>query len=109
PLATTVSLTSAAGAAVYGQDVTFTATVVPAVPGIGAVTFTIDGVSISVPLDPLGQAHLTTAALHPGPHSITAAYTGSTGFLPSQSGPIAQDVVSADTQSILTLRSIRIR
>ena len=108
-LATTTAVVSSASTPVFGQAVTFTATVAPAAPGIGAITFTIDGTSSTVPLDLFGQAQLTTATLGPGPHTITAAYTGGGSFLPSRSGPIQQVVAQADTQSILIPRVLRNR
>jgi hypothetical protein len=69
-----------------GQDVTIAATVTPLLAaGIptGTVTFTVDGVTTTVPLDVLGTATYTTGTLPAGTHTITASYSGDAIFLPA--------------------------
>jgi hypothetical protein len=96
---TTTTVTSSSSTPVFGQAVTFTATVssVVPVPGTptpgtptGTVTFQLDGSTTLgvVTLDSSGKATFTTAGLSVGPHTITAIYSGdansiaSTGVLP---------------------------
>ena len=79
-LATATTLTSAPNPSDAGQSVTFTATVTSggAALGAGDVTFAIDGTdqpAVAVGAD--GAATLSTSALAPGTHSVTAAYSGS--------------------------------
>ncbi len=77
----TLTIDSSINPSVYGQLVTFTATVTSTgeAPD-GMVTF-YDGVEAlgTVPLDSSGEADLATAALQPGTHSITAEYEGTVG------------------------------
>ncbi len=73
----TVELTSSTSSAVYGQPITFVATLTPGDPSAGTVTFLDDGTPLgTVPVNPSGSATLTTSLLAPGSHSITAAYSG---------------------------------
>ena len=88
----------------YGQSVTFTATVTAASPAAGVPAGTIqfqDSVSGNiggpVPLTG-GQASLTTAALSGGPHTITAQYSGDSGFN-SGSATIGHTVNKAGTMT----------
>jgi hypothetical protein len=74
---------------VYGQPVTFTATVAAANPGAGvptgSVQFQIDGVNFGAPV-PLAAGRATSAAtatLPAGAHTVTALYSGDATFLPS--------------------------
>jgi large repetitive protein len=80
---TTTTVTSSASTTVFGQSVTFTATVSPA-PSGGSVQFKADGVNIggSVTLSG-GQASRSTGGLDVGNHTITAEYSGSGNFLAS--------------------------
>ncbi len=80
--ATTVTL-SGPTSSTYGQPATYTATVTSgAVPvTAGTVTF-LDGntpISPALSLDANGQAAFSSAALVPGSHTITAAYSGTPG------------------------------
>ena len=81
-IANTTALTSSLNPSVYGQSVTFTATVNthggPAPQG--SVQFAVDGVNTGGPVPLTGtQATFATSALALGKHTITAAFTGS-GF-----------------------------
>jgi len=76
-----LTIESSINPSVYGQLVTFTATVTSTgeAPD-GSVTFYDGEASLgTVPLDSSGEADLTTAALQPGTHSITAEYEGTVG------------------------------
>jgi hypothetical protein len=95
--ATTTSLTSSAGTSVYGQSVTFTATVSSgANPATGGtITFEEGNTVLAGPmvLDASGKATFTTAALSAAgsPHVITAVYSG-TSQLPASAGSVTQTV-----------------
>jgi hypothetical protein len=96
-LATTAALSSDnPGGSVYGQPVTFTATVhAPAGTPTGSVQFQIDGADFgsAVPLTN-GVAQIGTALLPVGTHNITAAYTSdSSSFLNSgTASPLVHNV-----------------
>jgi hypothetical protein len=97
---TTTSLTSSAAPSVYGQAVTFTATVAAVSPGAGTpagtVTFYRDGSAYTGALYD-GKATFTTAALAAGTHAITAVYGGGTNFSGSTSAALTQTVNPAST------------
>jgi len=83
---TAMTLTSSPDTSVFGQPVTFTATVQP-VPAVsqtptGTVTF-YDGTKVlgQGVLDQNGTAALTTSVLSGGSHTIAAIYGGDTNFL----------------------------
>jgi hypothetical protein len=110
PAATTTSVTSSADPSVFGQPVTFTATVATAGLGTpsGNVQFFEDGNPIGGPvaLNASGQAQLTTSTLPVGSHVITANYAGDVpnGFNASSGGLITnpQTVNQASTTTGLT-------
>jgi hypothetical protein len=114
PTSLIVSSTSG-GSSVAGQSVSFTVQVVPGDPGAGIptgqVSLLVDGAALSVAtIDPsTGQATLTTAAIGPGRHMITAVYAGVPGFAPSSSPGIQQVVVSANAQVVLIPTAVRNR
>jgi hypothetical protein len=82
---TTTTVTASANSPLLGDTVTLTATVTSD-PGagapIGTVQFQVNGTNLGDPV-PLvnGTASLTTAALPAGADTITAAYSGGSGFL----------------------------
>lgn len=84
---TTTTVTSNANPSVFGQPVTFTATVSTAGLGTptGSVQFFDGGNPIGGPvaLNGSGQAQVTTSTLSVGNHTISASYSGSAGFDPS--------------------------
>jgi parallel beta-helix repeat protein len=120
PADTTTTLTSSTNPSVFGQTVTFTATVAavpPVIPTVaaaavapgadpptGAVDF-LDGATLlgTGTLDPTGVATFSTSALDVAgsPHSITAVYTGDPNFLTSTSPAVPQVVDPADTTTTL--------
>src|SRR5207249_597527 len=102
-LSATLSLSaSPSGTSVFGQPVTFTAVVTPE-PGAsgptGTVTFTVDGVSLPEYVKTLSnsQAALTLSNLGVGQHTITATYSGDSGFSPSGPKQVTQTVNKAST------------
>jgi Bacterial Ig-like domain (group 3) len=91
-------------ASVYGQVVTFTATVSAPAPGsatpTGSVTFTRDGKAFAnqpVALDANGRATFSTPVLTPGTHTITAVYGGDSNFSPSPVASLTQSVTKNNT------------
>jgi hypothetical protein len=108
--ATTTAVTSSADPSVFGQPVTFTATVSTA--GLGTPTGNVqffDGpnpLGGPVTLNASGQSQLTTSALSVGSHTITVQYAGNVpaGFNPS-SGTLntnPQTVNPASTTTVIT-------
>jgi hypothetical protein len=101
---TATALTSSLNPSNYGQSVTFRATVTSTggVP-VGTVTFT-EGSTVlasNVALNADGQAAFSTTALAAGSHTITATFTGVTGWNGS-SGSTTQVVNSVPTQVTFT-------
>jgi uncharacterized protein (TIGR03382 family) len=99
PLATVTLLTSSANPSIFGQSVTFAASVATTgafaqVPA-GTLTF-YDGSSIlsTTTLDSSGNATFTTSTLAVGTHTITAAYTGTSAIATSTSLPLQQVVLT---------------
>lgn len=104
------TVVSNAEPSVFGQSVTFTATVSAVAPATGTPTGTVqfmDGASlIGTPqtLNAFGKASLNTSTLAVGSHSITAVYGGDNNFNKTGEGAsnaiaFTQDVNKADTSS----------
>jgi VCBS repeat-containing protein len=97
----TTSVTSSKNPTVFGQAVTFTATV-SATSGTptGTVTF-LDGASSlgTLTLDSTGAASFTTSALAVGNHAITASYSGDSNFNANSSSPFTQ-IVQLDVAAV---------
>jgi hypothetical protein len=94
---TTTVVTSSANPSVYGQAVTFTATVNVVAPGAGtptgSVQFSVDGSPYGSPVTLSGgQAAVTISSLAVGGHSITASYGGDGNFNGSTSSAFSQQV-----------------
>jgi len=99
----TLALTSSCGSAVYGQPVSFLATVgaVAATPG-GTVTFSEGTTRLAtVPLAGSGTAMFTTSTLSVGAHSIITSYSGNADFLGVQSAPYSEIIAQTGTELIL--------
>ncbi|MGO8745927.1 MAG: Ig-like domain repeat protein, partial [Thermoguttaceae bacterium] len=85
PIPTTTVVTASPSTAVYGQSVTFTATVAPSsgtFDDSGTVQFAVDGQNLG-PLESLnsrGVATFVTSSLTAGTHTITATYSGDAAF-----------------------------
>jgi len=103
---TTTTVVSSANPSVFGQPVSFTATVTANPPGsgvpTGTVTFFDNGTMFDSKVLVAGQAASTTAGLSVGSHSITVAYGGDGNFNPSTSAPLTQTVLRAATVTTLT-------
>jgi hypothetical protein len=98
PAGTTTAVTSSLNPSVFGQSVTFTATVASgAGTPSGAVRFSDGGVNLGPPVAlSAGVATLTTASLSAGAHSISAVYSGDANYGGS-TGSLAQTVGQAGT------------
>ncbi|HEV2186879.1 MAG TPA: Ig-like domain repeat protein, partial [Stellaceae bacterium] len=102
--ATTTALVSSANPSVFGQPVTFTATVSPVAPGsgtpTGTVTFFTDGFPNIVSVNGSGQATLTTSNFGVGSHFVYAIYSGDGNFnsstvnLPGNNQVVNQDATT---------------
>ncbi len=91
PTVTTVS--TAGSPAGFGAAVTVSAEAASTTSGTptGRLTFLDGGGALgSVVADAAGGGALTTAALTPGTHSVTAVYSGDMNFLGSTSGAVSQ-------------------
>jgi hypothetical protein len=105
--ATTTAVKANVTPSVFGQPVTFTATIRVTAPGtgvpIGTVTFkdfsTVLGTGT---LNSARQATFSTASLSRGNHAITASYSGDINFFSSTSIAYGQTVNRAATVNALT-------
>ncbi len=97
------NLTSSASATIYGQSVTFTATVTGQGTPTGTVSF-FDGATLigTGTLDGSGVATLATSTINVGTHSITASYGGDGTNLPSTSNAVGLTVSKATTVTTIT-------
>lgn len=104
--ATTTALSSLPNPSIFGQQVTFSATVSVVSPGTGTpsgnVTF-FDGANVigTGVLNGSGVATFSTSILSVGSHSITAAYEGATNYSGSSSPVLTQVVNQASTTTSL--------
>jgi len=102
---TSTSLTSTLNPSVYGQKVTWTATVAPSgsITPTGIVKFTWSGYSIgSATLDSRGVATLTRSNLNADTYPLKAVYLGDTNNLSSTSAVLNQVVTEATSSATLT-------
>ncbi len=99
-------MTSSANPSVFGQSVTFTATVKAVAPGSGTPTGTVSFLDGSTTLGTGtlsgGTATFSISTLAVGAHAITVVYGGDTNFLTSPSGILTQTVKQAATTSSLS-------
>jgi len=107
PVATNITLAVSTSSAVFGQQVTLTATVTAnSGTPTGTVTF-FDGSTPlgEAPLDPNGQAALT---LPPGVgvHSLHASFAGIAPFTGSTSAAVSETVTKANTMTSLAAEFI---
>ena len=99
---TTTTLSPLANPPVYGQSVTFTATVAPNVAGsgtpAGTVQFLIDGSDFGSPVTLVNGSATSPAisSLSVASHTIEAVYSGDTDFAAS-TGTLTQTVNPANT------------
>lgn len=97
PATTSTTLASSENPSVVGDSVTFSSTVTSSngVPP-GSVTFSDSGTALgTVSLDAGGNAMFATSSLSAGTHSLTATYSGASGFASSQSQTLLQVVNTA--------------
>ena len=103
----TTLVSSTPNPSMFGEVVTFFATVTNgfAVPG-GSVTF-LDGATVlgTVPLSD-GLAIFATPILSIGTHPITASYSGNSNFNPSVSSPPYAQVVNQTTITVTTVTTL---
>jgi uncharacterized repeat protein (TIGR01451 family) len=99
----TTTLTSSQNPSVYGQNVTFQATVTGAggTP-TGEVTFKDGATTLGTAPLVAGVATFSTAGLAVGTHPITAVYGGDASFAGSTSNQVDQVVNKADTTTTIT-------
>lgn len=105
PASTTSTIVTSLNPTVFGQSVTFTATVTPVAPGAGTangtVTFKDGTTTLGTGTLSAGSASFSTSGLAVGSHSITAVYGSSTNFASSTSSAITQTVNQAATSANL--------
>lgn len=104
---TATTITRSSPSSVFGQSVTFTATVRATSPATGTPTGTVDfndGATLlaTVPVAPNGTAVYTTNSLSVGTHPIKAVYSGDSSFNTSTSALANQIVSKATTKVLLT-------
>jgi Bacterial Ig-like domain (group 3)/Autotransporter beta-domain len=103
---TTTAVTSSQNSSVFGQGVTFTATVSVVPPESGTPTGTVtfkDGATVlgTGTLNGSGQAQFSISTLAAGGHSITATYAGDTKFAGSTSPVLTQSVGQGGTTTTI--------
>jgi len=99
------ALTSSLNPSIYGQRVTFTATVRPSAKFIptGRVKFTWDRFTIgSAMLDSNGVATLTKSLLNADPYPLIAVYGGDANNPPDRSTVLSQVVLQTTSTALLT-------
>jgi hypothetical protein len=102
--ATTTGNVSSLNPTVYGQSVTFTATVTPST-ATGTVTFKDGTTVLGIVNLSSGQAAYSTSALTAGTHSITAVYGGDVNYSVSTSSTLSQ-VVAAGSTTVAVVSSL---
>jgi len=101
---TTTLLSSSVNPSVFGQLVTFTATVAPVsgtvVPAGGTVNFSVDSVLAgTATTDSNGKATFSTAALAVGTRTVSAVFVGNPAFLTSSGSLVGgQTITKAATK-----------
>jgi parallel beta-helix repeat protein len=103
---TSTTLSASTASTMYGQAITFTATVAIADQGagmLGGMVAFMDGATLlgSAALDANGQATLTVSNLAVGGHSITASYGGDDHFTSSASDAVSEQVSLIPTATSL--------
>ena len=111
---TTTAVASSANPSVFGQSVTFTATVSAVAPGAGArtgtVQFVIDGSAFGSPVSLSGGTAVSGAisSLAVAGYTVTAVYSGDSNFTGSDNtgAPFTQTVNPASTTTTWLPRPI---
>ena len=106
---TTITISSMQNPSVYGQSVTFTATVTAASPSVatvtdGTVTFNIPNVTTTAVNVVNGHASFTTSAMNAGLNQITASYSGDNLDFngSSTTTTLTQDVLTTPTTTAVS-------
>ncbi len=100
---TVTAVTGSGNPSLFGQSVTFTATVLStAGTPTGTVTFTIDGTAVAPVTLVRGLASVATGRLSAGPHTVTAGYNGSGDFAASAITVVSQQVNATTTTAVTT-------
>ncbi|MFM8931700.1 MAG: Ig-like domain repeat protein, partial [Gemmataceae bacterium] len=103
---TTTTVSGVPNPSVFGQSVTFTATVSPVSPGAGTrtgtVTFFDGAATLGTGTLSGGVATFTSSTLNVSAHSITAVYNGDGNFNASTSSIFTQNVNKASTTTALS-------
>lgn len=112
PAPTSVNLTASQSAGNFGDAVIFTATVsspltgslVTAIPQSGSITLNDNGTPFAILAAPAinspAGTSFTTSQLTTGQHSITATFSGNTGFGAATSAPLTQVVNPAGSPDL---------
>jgi hypothetical protein len=105
PGSVAVSVSSSSNPSIYGQAVTFTASVQPMLvttTPTGTVTFMNGTANLGIVPLTNGMAQFTTAVLYAGQNTITAKYGGDTNFQASQPSYFYENVALASTSTTVT-------
>ncbi len=100
---TTTAVTSSQNPSTYGQSVTFTATITPAIGSTetGSVQFVIDGVNSGSPVSvSSGTASLSISTLTAGNHTVTATYSGDSNYSGSSATLSGGQTVNQATNTV---------
>jgi hypothetical protein len=102
PTTTTTAVTSSSDPSVFGQTVTFTATVTPQGSGspTGTVTFHDGSTTLGTSSLSSGTATFTISTLAIGTHSITAVYSGDSNFQGSSACQSGHNVDQRDQRQV---------
>ena len=109
PAPTTTTVTGSTNAPIYGQPLTFTATLIANAPStaqpVGAVQFVINGVNFGVPI-PLVNGIATTPtvpALSNGNYQVSALFTNADGNFIAGGGNLSVSITPAATTTTVTV------
>jgi len=102
-VSTTTAVNSSANPSIFGQSVTFTATVTPQAAGAATGTVTFSDGSIQLGQSTLSDdtATVSISELAIGSHSIVASYSGDSKYAASVSSALVQVVSTASTTTVL--------
>ena len=114
PAFSSTAVTSSTNPSVFGQGVTFTATVSPQSPGAGtptgSVQFEVDGIDLGTPITLNGSDQATSTAvtdLSVGPgHTVNAVYSGDTDFVASAGTLTSGETVNQASSSTALTSSV---
>ncbi len=106
PTSVVTSVQSGNQSSVFGQSVTFVATVTSPAGGTPTGSVTFDDGTTALATEPLstssGVATFTTSALAVGQHAITSVYSGDADFYTSTAPVLEQTVSQDDTTTTVT-------